>query len=325
MLETKKKIIIKKLLLVTTMMVGAFGLTGCTVKDVVVDKSQKDQTNVSYYDCDQNKAVDKWLGSSDINGDIEENGSMCIPGILLVKASEFEKITINNLKIIMDAPVVYTNGTVDPSDPRVVTFTAPGNDVYAFTQEGLDVYNATGNETIQFNYELKKGLLDTDKPFRIYSYFGIKKILVNGEEVENNENQTNLYNGDGTLNNDIEFTWCYQIGKNTIKVIDFLDREKEVSVYFRTKEPIYEKGCPKYSFGGFAGSKYISIHSSKSSVKYIKINGKKINFKKNNIDKKIYSYSYSKKIKRMNIWKNTKKAVKIQIKFKNGYLFKYKL
>lgn len=325
MLVTKKKIIIKKLLLVTAMMIGVFGLTGCTVKDVVVDKSQKDQTNVSYYDCDQNKAVDKWLGSSDINGDIEENGSMCIPGILLVKASEFEKITINNLKIIMDAPVVYTNGTVDPSDPRVVTFTAPGNDVYAFTQEGLNAYNATGNETIQFNYELKKGLLDTNKPFRIYSYFGIKKILVNGKEVKNNEKQAYLYNGDGTKRNDIEFTWCYQIGKNTVKVVDFLGREKEVSVYFRTKEPIYEKGCPKYSFGGFAGSKYISIRSSKSSVKYIKINGKKINFKKNNIDKKIYSYSYSKKRKRMNIWKNTKKAVKIQIKYKNGYLFKYKL
>ena len=326
MLETKKKFIFKKLLLVTAMMVGAFGLTGCkkacTIKDVVVDKSQKYQTNVSFYDCDRNKAVDKW---DDINGEIE-NGSMCISGIFLVKdVPEINNLTVNDLKIIMDSPVVYTNGTVDPGDPRVVTFTAPGNDVYAFTQEGLDAYNATGNETIQFNYELKKGLLDTDKPFRIYSYFGIKKILVNGEEVENNENQTNLYNGDGTLNNDIEFTWCYQIGKNTIKVVDFLDREKEVSVYFRTKEPIYEKGCPKYSFGGFAGSKYISIHSSKSSVKYIKINGKKINFKKNNIDKKIYSYSYSKKIKRMNIWKNTKKAVKIQIKYKNGYLFKYKL
>ena len=323
MLETKKKFIFKKLLLVTAMMTGVFGLTGCTVKDVVVDKSQKYQTNVSYYDCNKNKKVDNWLGG--INGDIKENGSMCISGIFLVKASEFEKITINDLKIIMDSPVVYTNGTVDPSDPRVVTFISPSNDVYAFTQEGLNAYNATGNETIQFNYELKKGLLDTNKPFRVYSYFGIKKILVNGKEVENNENQTNLYNGDGTLNNDIEFTWCYQIGKNTVKVVDFLDREKEVSVYFRTKEPIYEKGCPKYSFGGFAGSKYILVESAKSDIKYIKINGKKINFKKKEIERKNYSYYYLGKKKGLRIWKNTKKAVNIQIKFKNGYLFKYKI
>ena len=319
MLETKKKIIIKKLLLVTAMMVGVFGLTGCTVKDVVVDKSQKDQTNVSYYDCDQNKAVDKWLVN--INGSIEENGSMCIPGIFLVKGvPEFKNLTVNDLKIIMDSPVVYTNGTVDPGDPRVVTFISPGNDVYAFTQEGLNAYNATGNETIQFDLNLKYGALDPDKPLRIYSHFGIKKVFLNNEEVIDNGKSTHLYDVNGNKTNDIEFTdGNYINGKNTVKVVDFLNREKEIS--FNFGEETYK---PEYDTGNFLG-KYILIHSPKSSVKYIKINGKKINFKKNRIDKKIYTYSYSKKYKRINIYKNKKKAVKIQIKYKNGYLFKYKL
>ena len=319
MLETKKKIIIKKLLLVTAMMVGVFGLTGCTIKDVVVDKSQKDQTNVSYYDCDYNKAVDKW--DININGSIRENGSMCIPGIFLVKdVPEFRKLTVNDLKIIMDAPVVYTNGTVDPGDPRVVTFASPGNDVYAFTQEGLNAYNATGNETIQFDLNLKYGALDPDKPLRIYSHFGIKKVFLNNEEVIDNGKSTHLYDVNGNKTNDIEFTdGNYINGKNTVKVVDFLNREKEIS--FNFGEETYK---PEYDTGNFLG-KYILIHSPKSSVKYIKINGKKINFKKNRIDKKIYTYSYSKKYKRINIYKNKKKAVKIQIKYKNGYLFKYKL
>lgn len=328
MLVTKKKIIFKKFLLVTAMMVGVFGLTGCTIKDVVVDKSQKDQTNVSYYDCDQNKAVAKWGGN--FNGEIEENGSMCIPGIFLAKdVPEFKNLTVNDLKIIMDSPIVYTNGTVDPSDPRVVTFTSPDNDVYAFTQEGLNAYNATGNETIQFNYELKKGVLDKNKPFRIYSYFGIKKIILNNKEVENNENFRFLYDFDGSKINDIFFNFfnygCYNNGKNTIKIVDFLNREKEVSVYFNTKESIYNKNCPKYDIKKFMGIKMISIYSSKSNIKYIKINGKKIKLKKNDIDKKVYSYHYFKKSKKISFYKNTKKAVKIQIKYKNGYLFKYKL
>lgn len=327
MLGTNKKVVLKKLVFVTAMLIGVFGLTGCTVKDVVVDKSQKDQTNVSYYDCDQNKSMNKW--SSSFNGQIR-NESMCIPGIFLVKdVPEFKNLTVNDLKIIMDAPVVYTNGTVDSSDPRVVTFTSPGNDVYAFTQEGLNAYNATGNETIQFNYELKKGVLDMDKPFKIYSYFGIKKIILNNKEVENNENFRFLYDFDGSKINDIIFKLtnygCYNNGKNTIKVIDFLDREKEVSVYFNTKESIYNKNCPKYDIKKFMGIKMISIYSSKSNIKYIKINGKKIKLKKNDINKKVYSYHYFKKSKRISFYKNTKKAVKIQIKYKNGYVFKYKL
>lgn len=320
MLVTKKKIIIKKLLLVTAMMIGVFGLTGCTVKDVVVDKSQKDQTNVSYYDCDQNKAVEKW--DININGNIEENGSMCIPGIFLVKdVPEFRKLTVNDLKIIMDAPVVYTNGTVDPSDSRVVTFTSPGNDVYAFTQEGLNAYNATGNETIQFDLKLKYGAIDLSEPFKIYSYFGIKKIYLNNKLITDNGDETCLYWIDGTKTNDIEFTsGCYKRGKNTIKVVDFLNREKEIS--FNFGESTYK---PKYETASFMGSKNILIHSSKSDIKYIKINGKKINFKKKKIRKKVYSYYYLGKKNGLRIWKNTKKAVKIQIKYKNGYLFKYKL
>lgn len=327
MLETKKKFIFKKLLLVTVMMIGTFGLTGCTIKDVVVDKSQKDQTNVSYYDCDKNEAVAKWGGS--FNGDIEENGSMCIPGIFLAKdVPEFKNLTVNDLKIIMDAPVVYTNGTVDPSDPRVVTFTSPGNDVYAFTQEGLNAYNATGNETIQFSYKLKKGVLDTNKPFRIYSYFGIKKILVNNKEVENNDNFRVLYDFDGSKRNDIVFKYgCYNDGKNTIKVIDFLDRENEVSFYFGSnKSTIYKnKYQPKYETGSFMGSKYILIYTTKSKIKYVKINNKKIKFKKNSIKNKKYLYGYNKANKNIEIGKMTKKRVKIEIKFKNGYVFKYKL
>lgn len=306
MLETKKKIIIKKLLLVTAMMVGVFGLTGCTIKDVVVDKSQKDKTKVSFYDCDQNKAVKKWIYSDSINGEITQNGSMSIPGIFLAKdVPEFNELTVNDLKIIMDSPVVYTNGTVDPSDPRVVTFTSPGNDVYAFTQEGFDAYNATGNETIQFNYELKYGCLDSSKPFRIYSYFGIKQIFLNNVEVENSEIVE--YNEDFSRN--------YNIGKNTIKVVDFLGREKEITFDYETYKP-------KYETGDFLG-KYILIYSSKSDIEYIKINGKKINFKKKKINRKKYFYYSSKK--RIDIFKNKKKAVKIEIKYKNGYVFKYKL
>ena len=324
MLETKKKIIIKKLLLVTAMMVGVFGLTGCTIKDVVVDKSQKDQTNVSYYDCDKNEAVDKWVGS--FNGHIK-NGSMCVPGIFLAKdVPEFNYITVNDLKIIMDSPVVYTNGTIDPSDPRVVTFTFPGNDVYAFTQEGLNAYNATGNETIQFNYELKDGVLDTSKSFKIYSYFGIKKIFLNNEEVKNNENNPMLYNYDGSKTNDIYFWgYSYKEGENTIKVVDFLDKEKTISFNYNSDETSVDKREPKYEKGSFMGFKYVFVYSSKSSVKYIKINGKKINLKKNKINKKAYSYEYLKKRKRIDIWKNKKKAVKIEIKYKNGYVFKHKL
>ena len=318
MLETKKKFIFKKLLLVTAMMTGVFGLTGCTVKDVVVDKSQKDQTNVSYYDCDQNKAVDKW--NKNINGIIRENRFMCIPGIFLVKdVSEFRKLTVNDLKIIMDAPVVYTNGTVDPSDPRVVTFTSPDNNVYAFTQEGLNAYNATGNETIQFSYKLKNGVLNTSKPFRIYSYFGIKKILVNDKEVKNGKTSC-LYYADGTKRNDIEFTrMYYKRGKNTVKVVDFLNKEKKTTFYFG-KNP-YE---PKYQKNKFMSGKRILIHSSRSNIKYIKINNKKINFKKNEINRKKYSYYYEKD-KTIRIWNWTKKAFKIQIEYKNGYVFKCKL
>lgn len=325
MLETKKKFIFKKLLLVTAMMVGVFGLTGCTVKDVVVDKSQKDQTNVSYYDCDQNKAVDKWLVN--INGSIRENGSMCIPGIFLVKdVPEFRKLTVNDLKIIMDSPVVYTNGTVDPGDPRVVTFTSPGNDVYAFTQEGLNAYNASGNETIQFNYELKDGVLDTSKSFKIYSHFGIKKVFLNNEEVIDNGKSTHIYDVNGNKTNDIDFWgYSYKEGENTIKVVDFLDKEKTILFKLKSDETSSDEREPKYKKGTFMGFKYIFVYSPKSSVKYIKINGKKINFKKNEINKKIYSYNYWKKRKRIAVWKNAKKAVKIQIKYKNGYLFKYKL
>lgn len=313
MLVTKKKFIIKKLLLVTAMMVGVFGLTGCTIKDVVVDKSQKDQTNLSYYNCDLNKTETNWVN---INGDIEENGSMCIPGIFLAKdVPEFNKLTVNDLKIIMDSPVVYTNGTVDPNDPRVVTFTSPGNDVYAFTQEGFDAYNATGNETIQINYEIKYGCLDSSKPFRIYSYFGIKNIFLNNEEVENSENFRSLYDFDGSKRYDIDFSWYYDKGKNTIKVVDFLGREKEITFDYETYKP-------KYETGDFLG-KYILIYSSKSDIEYIKINGKKINFKKKKINRKKYFYYSSKK--RIDIFKNKKKAVKIEIKYKNGYVFKYKL
>ncbi|MCI5805484.1 MAG: hypothetical protein MR029_04025 [Clostridium sp.] len=273
MLETKKKFIFKKLLLVTAMMIGVFGLTGCTIKDVVVDKSQKDRTNVSYYDCDQNKAVDKWLVN--INGSIEENGSMCIPGIFLVKdVPEFRKLTVNDLKIIMDSPVVYTNGTVDPGDPRVVTFTSPGNDVYAFTQEGLNAYNATGNETIQFDLKLKYGAIDLSEPFKIYSHFGIKKIFLNNKEVLDNGKSIHLYDANGNKTNDIKFTsGCYKRGKNTVKVVDFLNREKEIS--FNFGESTYK---PKYETASFMGSKNILVKSSKSDIKYIKINGKKINF-----------------------------------------------
>ena len=326
MLETKKKIIIKKLLLVTAMMAGVFGLTGCTVKDVVVDKSQKDQTNVSYYDCDQNKAVDKWLVN--INGDIEENGSMCIPGIFLVKdVPEFKNLTVNDLKIIMDAPVVYTNGTVDPSDSRVVTFTAPGNNVYAFTQEGLNAYNASGNETIQFDLELDHGAMGPDNPIKIYSHFGIKKVFLNNEVVKDNGKSTYLYDVNGNKTNDNMDFWgySYKEGENTIKVVDFLDKEKTISFKVNSDETSVDKHEPKYEKGNLFGFKYIFVYSPKSSVKYIKINGKKINFKKNKIDKKAYSYDYWKKRKRIAVWKNTKKAVKIQIKYKNGYVFKYKL
>lgn len=328
MLETKKKTIFKKLLLVTAMMVGVFGLTGCTVKNVVVDKSQKDQTNVSYYDCDQNKAVDKWLVN--INGDIEENGSMCIPGIFLVKdVPGFRKLTVNDLKIIMDAPVVYTNGTVDPSDPRVVTFTSPGNDVYAFTQEGLNAYNASGNETIQFDLKLEHGAMDPDSPIKIYSHFGIKKVFLNNEVVKDNGKSTCLYDINGNKTNDIDFWgYSYKEGENTIKVVDFLDKEKTISFKVNLDETSADEREPKYEKGSFMGFKYVFVYSSKSSVKYIKINGKKINLKKNKINKinkKAYSYEYLKKRKRIDIWKNKKKAVKIEIKYKNGYVFKYKL
>ncbi len=307
-------------------MVGALGLTGCTVKDVVVDKSQKDQTNVSYYDCDQNKGVDKWLVN--INGSIRENGSMCIPGIFLVKdVPEFKNLTVNDLKIIMDAPVVYTNGTVDPGDPRVVTFISPGNDVYAFTQEGLNAYNATGNETIQFDLKLENGAINPDNPIKIYSHFGIKKVFLNNEEVIDNGKSTYLYDVNGNKTNDnIDFWgYSYKEGENTIKVVDFLDKEKTISFKVNSDETSVDKREPKYEKGKLFVRKYIFVYSSKSSVKYIKINGKKINFKKNKIDKKAYSYDYWKKRKRIAVWKNTKKAVKIEIKYKNGYVFKYKL
>ena len=326
MLETKKKIIIKKLLLVTAMMIGAFGLTGCTVKDVVVDKSQKDQTNVSYYDCDQNKAVDKWLVN--INGDIEENGSMCIPDIFLVKdVPEFKNLTVNNLKIIMDAPVVYTNGTVDPSDPRVVIFTSPGNDVYAFTQEGLNAYNATGNETIQFDLELNHGAMDPDNPIKIYSHFGIKKVFLNNEEVIDNGKSTYLYDVNGNKTNDnIDFWgYSYKEGENTIKVVDFLDKEKTISFKVNSDETSVDEREPKYEKGSFMGKKYILIYTTKSKIKYVKINNKKIKFKKNHISNKKYFYGYNKVNKNIEISKMSKKRVKIEIKFKNGYLFKYKL
>ncbi|MBO5468127.1 MAG: hypothetical protein J6A03_00070 [Lachnospiraceae bacterium] len=326
MLVTKKKIIIKKLLLVTAMMVGVFGLTGCTVKDVVVDKSQKDQTNVSYYDCDQNKAVDKWLVN--INGSIRENGSMCIPGIFLVKdVPEFKNLTVNDLKIIMDAPVVYTNGTVDPSDPRVVTFTSPGNDVYAFTQEGLNAYNATGNETIQFDLKLEHGAINPDNPIRISSHFGIKKVFLNNEVVIDNGKSTYLYDVNGNKTNDnIDFWgYSYKEGENTIKVVDFLDKEKTISFKVNSDETSVDKREPKYEKGSFMGKKYIFIYTTKSKIKYVKINNKKIKFKKNHISNKKYFYGYNKVNKNIEISKMAKKRVKIEIKFKNGYLFKYKL
>ena len=325
MLVTKKKIIIKKLLLVTAMMVGVFGLTGCTVKDVVVDKSQKDQTNVSYYDCDQNKVVDKWLVN--INGDIEENGSMCIPGIFLAKdVPEFKNLTVNDLKIIMDAPVVYTNGTVDPSDTRVVTFTAPGNDVYAFTQEGLNAYNATGNETIQFDLELENGAINPDTPIKIYSHFGIKKVFLNNEVVKDNGKSTCLYDINGNKTNDMDFWgYSYKEGENTIKVVDFLDKEKTISFKVNSDETSVDKREPKYKKGRFMGFKYIFIYTTKSKIKYVKINNKKIKFKKNHISNKKYLYDYNKVNKNIDITKMSKKSVKIEIKFKNGYLFKYKL
>ena len=326
MLVTKKKIIIKKLLLVTAMMVGVFGLTGCTVKDVVVDKSQKDQTNVSYYDCDQNKAVDKWLVN--INGSIRENGSMCIPGIFLVKdVPEFKNLTVNDLKIIMDAPVVYTNGTVDPNDPRVVTFTSPGNDVYAFTQEGLNAYNATGNETIQFDLKLENGAINPDNPIKIYSHFGIKKVFLNNEVVIDNGKSTYLYDVNGNKTNDnIDFWgYSYKEGENTIKVVDFLDKEKTISFKVNSDETSVDKREPKYKKGSFMGFKYIFIYTTKSKIKYVKINNKKIKFKKNHISNKKYLYDYNKVNKNIDITKMSKKRVKIEIKFKNGYVFKYKL
>ena len=73
------------------------------------------------------------------------------------------------------------------------------------------------------------------------------------------------------------------------------------------------------------GSKYILIYTTKSKIKYVKINNKKIKFKKNSINNKKYLYDYNKANKNILIGKMSKKKVKIEIKFKNGYLFKYKL
>ena len=73
------------------------------------------------------------------------------------------------------------------------------------------------------------------------------------------------------------------------------------------------------------GKKYIFIYTTKSKIKYVKINNKKIKFKKNHISNKKYLYDYNKVNKNIDITKMAKKSVKIEIKFKNGYLFKYKL
>ena len=173
---------------------------------------------------------------------------------------------------------------------------------------------------------MENGAINPDNPIKIYSHFGIKKVFLNNEVVKDNGKSTHIYDVNGNKTNDIDFWgYSYKEGENTIKVVDFLDKEKTISFKVNSDETSVDKREPKYEKGKFMGLKYIFVYSPKSSVKYIKINGKKINFKKNEINKKIYSYNYWKKRKRIAVWKNTKKAVKIQIKYKNGYVFKYKL
>lgn len=227
-------------------------------------------------------------------------------------------IVDKQIKVIMNGPVVETNGQVDPSNPNIAIFEFPSslNTAYAYTQKAKDeekkeiemlpiISGVKDGKWYSYNKMPKIKLENPSKASKEYY------LYINGCKVETYDKEKTITLG--------EFFEYQRVGKNKIYLINDLGVKSEVinikydypmfitrKVSFFRISPSFDRIC----------AKDIEFYT-RSGIKSIKIGKKNINVKKVKKAKKKYRYKIPAKY--------IKEGKTLKIKTKSGDTLKWKL
>ena len=336
----------KRIMLAVFLVIGVFGLTGCTTNDITII-SENGRVKINYQDLYTKEEIEK-NGST-----LEElmkyncykevdtgNGIYYVPNsssyqgrrisglnkryiisdtMFKLDKKDVERIMNsygkkmdcilpnNTVRVTMSGPIVDTNGQIDPNDNKTVIYN---------NYQNFDIFYAYTQEgkalldiapTIEIPNK-KGGYINREdiSKINVKCPSGIKSIKINNTEIYGD----NIYD----INLNETYYDCVQ-GPNTIEVTG--ENDKTVSKTFR-----YDDEAPDVMLRGFYDLRILEFKDEDSGIQSLKINGKNINLKKKYKNKK-YEYEPSAKISKKK--KNKKVDRQARIYYEGSRLKKKKL